>query len=636
MHEEAMYHDTPPPTGARCDGSYWDSNGDLQMCALMTDESDCDAASKAVHEPAATCTYAAAPTPANQPESLFRVEYRTGSRGLQRFWGLQDADMPCVVCQSIGSSAVMMQPGSTKCPSGWSNEYKGYIFSSETATTRGEYICVDSDSGAAVYEQVTISVDPCSNPQHNDEEDCTSDDGIWRPSTHSASGWAGAYQLHTSDGAILPDGGVSGSYYNNGDKRIAWNTVEATWELYTNTGGSAGGVVAKCGDVLQTEAGSTECDIWILFADASAVGTTAIVFSIDSEHVESQKAARIAPVEMMRSQGDILSYRSYPAYVEQMCAVCSQPQPSLRCPKLVAPGNGSVTCNNMNRYASACVYSCKRGFLLEGPEMLLCLASEEWTHAPTTRCVQPAEVASHVYTHWGSYRCDDLSETLYVGAMVGPDRSDAGSGSNYLCLATPHEQAYSNNGYNGGGKLWSAEWTTNSYNNIFGFDHLHALNGFEIPCSVCVRRRSVGYQMWGSDQCPGEDQRAFAGYIMGDTSQRNSYACVEKQNPTVARQPCPEIFICPASSTVTSFRFETDWNGFISSTTGPVGGTEGSGWAWQATRGDHDGIVERTVDGATEASIFTSCSFDTICANILLRSLFDRTSLFAHLFSSRF
>ena len=57
---------------------------------------------------------------------LYRAEYDTGTRGLWRLWRLHGDDVPCAVCQTTGSLATLMQPGSTKCPAGWSIEYLGF------------------------------------------------------------------------------------------------------------------------------------------------------------------------------------------------------------------------------------------------------------------------------------------------------------------------------------------------------------------------------------------------------------------------------------------------------------------------------------------------------------------------------
>jgi hypothetical protein len=89
-------------------------------------------------------------TAANNPSGrLYRVEYETARKGLYQAWKLQDHDVPCAVCQAAGSTAVLMQPGSTACPDGWSSEYFGYMMSAPQNTQRAEYICVDAEAEAA-------------------------------------------------------------------------------------------------------------------------------------------------------------------------------------------------------------------------------------------------------------------------------------------------------------------------------------------------------------------------------------------------------------------------------------------------------------------------------------------------------
>uniref|UniRef100_A0A8D2L789 Sushi domain-containing protein n=1 Tax=Varanus komodoensis TaxID=61221 RepID=A0A8D2L789_VARKO len=78
-------------------------------------------------------------------------------------------------------------------------------------------------------------------------------------------------------------------------------------------------------------------------------------------------------------------------YCERQC-LCF-PLPAVRCPALEDPAHGRSACSHPYghfAYRSSCVFSCRSGFELLGPEMLNCTDQGNWTGAaPTceaTRC----------------------------------------------------------------------------------------------------------------------------------------------------------------------------------------------------------------------------------------------------------
>ena len=42
-----------------------------------------------------------------------------------------DQDMPCIVCDTGSRNSVLMIPGWTTCPAGWTTEYWGYLMARE-------------------------------------------------------------------------------------------------------------------------------------------------------------------------------------------------------------------------------------------------------------------------------------------------------------------------------------------------------------------------------------------------------------------------------------------------------------------------------------------------------------------------
>ncbi|XP_072021426.1 uncharacterized protein [Amphiura filiformis] len=59
---------------------------------------------------------------------------------------LQHADAACSVCRTLGGRvSVLMLPAKNKCPSGWTQEYDGFLMTSSQDHRRTEYLCVDSN-----------------------------------------------------------------------------------------------------------------------------------------------------------------------------------------------------------------------------------------------------------------------------------------------------------------------------------------------------------------------------------------------------------------------------------------------------------------------------------------------------------
>ena len=69
---------------------------------------------------------------------LYGVEYEVGdSTSPYAYNSLNQADMPCVVCNANSQSQLLMVPASYTCPSGWSREYYGYMMTEAEHSGRG-------------------------------------------------------------------------------------------------------------------------------------------------------------------------------------------------------------------------------------------------------------------------------------------------------------------------------------------------------------------------------------------------------------------------------------------------------------------------------------------------------------------
>ena len=153
------------------------------------------------------------------------------------------------------------------------------------------------------------------------------------------------------------------------------------------------------GYLASSEQGATKSEFICLDRDAEAGAFCNVTNSsqCDNDANENTYAARISPVELKTTTGDIMAPRSHPAQYEQMCAVCSKPRAEITCPPIMPPANGSIICDNGQAYGSACEYTCRPGYLLEGPAVLTCQASGAWTQAS---CSDTPDIIVHSYVEY--------------------------------------------------------------------------------------------------------------------------------------------------------------------------------------------------------------------------------------------
>ena len=59
--------------------------------------------------------------------------------------GVNDDNVPCVVCRNSQRSSLLLVPARTSCPSSWTREYYGYLMTSNKAFYRRATACVDND-----------------------------------------------------------------------------------------------------------------------------------------------------------------------------------------------------------------------------------------------------------------------------------------------------------------------------------------------------------------------------------------------------------------------------------------------------------------------------------------------------------
>ncbi|XP_033104063.1 uncharacterized protein LOC117106752 [Anneissia japonica] len=115
------------------------------------------------------------------------TEYRLGSQKFTPYKALHTHNVPCAVCQAPRSVTLMM-PADTKCPSGWTNEYDGYLWSSMHTHKRNEYVCVDSNP-VVIPGTKTVAPDNEVNLLYLVESKCSSTGGGGLPCLPYENNW---------------------------------------------------------------------------------------------------------------------------------------------------------------------------------------------------------------------------------------------------------------------------------------------------------------------------------------------------------------------------------------------------------------------------------------------------------------
>ena len=78
---------------------------------------------------------------------VYGTEYEVGDYNGDPFKrNLENHDAPCVVCFVKSRGSMLMMPARNDCPSGWTEEYHGYLMTSDhTHKHSSDFVCVDGD-----------------------------------------------------------------------------------------------------------------------------------------------------------------------------------------------------------------------------------------------------------------------------------------------------------------------------------------------------------------------------------------------------------------------------------------------------------------------------------------------------------
>ena len=79
---------------------------------------------------------------------VYGTEYEVNTvPGLFKKQNLHDHDAPCVVCYVNSRGSMLMMPARNDCPTGWTEEYHGYLMTSyHNHKSQKDFICVDEDA----------------------------------------------------------------------------------------------------------------------------------------------------------------------------------------------------------------------------------------------------------------------------------------------------------------------------------------------------------------------------------------------------------------------------------------------------------------------------------------------------------
>ena len=78
---------------------------------------------------------------------MFATEYETND--FPPLSSLHNHEAPCAVCRVTDRGTMLMIPAKTECPSGWTEEYQGYLMGGyHDHLSSKESICVDENAEA--------------------------------------------------------------------------------------------------------------------------------------------------------------------------------------------------------------------------------------------------------------------------------------------------------------------------------------------------------------------------------------------------------------------------------------------------------------------------------------------------------
>eukprot|EP00045_Choanoeca_perplexa_P018407 m.290873 g.290873 ORF g.290873 m.290873 type:complete len:3950 (+) comp17810_c0_seq1:79-11928(+) len=450
---------------------------------------------------------------------IYRMEYQTSGQAVpQAFLDVHETEVPCAVCQYIAAGTDRLTVhGTDTCPSGYTQDFQGLMFSTHTSHRRGQSHCIDMDpqpDGSGGNENGYI---------------------IYPTETRSVPGYANYRELScvqcrsTSYGSSYVRWGVTSC--PSGQTRVHHGVVAGSY--YTHSGGP------------------TDPLCMITTPKYGIAGSTS-----------DNSGSQIYPAELEFSRWPFLS--SFHNY-EMRCAVCAPPAANKH--TFMLPGTTSCPSGYQENYDGYLVTSHRshkrlqaicmdqnpvkygssgsvNGMLLYFVETMggADALSTDYIASREVTCVscssqsnQGATRQTEIVTYWAKDTCPSGGTKVYDGIAAG-SHSSHGSSANPLCMSKTPSYLSFDTGFDDAARLYRMEFevTDSRYPQRW-----RDVNAFDLPCIVCHRPTTapVGFVQGGSWTCPATFGREYKGYLFSekhDAAGPSMYTCIPDSPDVVA------------------------------------------------------------------------------------------------------
>jgi len=162
-----------------------------------------------------------------------------------------------------------------------------------------------------------------------------------------------------------------------------------------------------------------------------------------------------------------------------------------------------------------------------------------------------------VYTHWGRSTCPASHALVYAGYAAGGKNTDAGTGSQSLCLTAMPRYGQFSTADQAGPRVFATEYQDSSPT-IGTF--LSVVNDHDARCSLCVTPgRAWSLMVPGRQACPSSFTLDYKGYLMSQhfglsNWYRSEYVCVDLDT-TASSAPATSV----AEGTAANNAYSPSW-----------------------------------------------------------------------------
>ena len=149
-----------------------------------------------------------------------------------------------------------------------------------------------------------------------------------------------------------------------------------------------------------------------------------------------------------------------------------------------------------------------------------------------SHCTVADAANGSVFVEWGTSSCPESALTVYSGQSAGAFFETSG-GYEYLCLPMYPEYSLYNSFRSSLSYIYAADYSTSAG----GVLALKALNGAQVPCSVCQRpsRLSASLMVPGATTCPQGFSVDYLGFVVSpaDNQNKGQYICLNQQATSI-------------------------------------------------------------------------------------------------------